>query len=59
MTDAISIKDLANTLDELEAKGDVARRNLQDATTEYRTVQAEVAQFKGKYGRVLQMMRED
>jgi len=59
MTDAISVQDLIATMAELEAKGAVARRNLQDARDEFQTVRTEVTQFKRKYGRVLQMMKED
>jgi hypothetical protein len=59
MTDAISVQDLIVEQEGLLAEGEAARRKLQDAEMEYKEVRGRVQAFNSKYGRVLQMMKED
>lgn len=54
-----SVAELEQMSDSLQAAHDEAQVKLQDAQAEYNEASAALVKFRKKYGRVLQMMRED
>ena len=59
MTDAVSITKIQIEQDGLQAEFEQAQKILQDATVEYKEIKTRLVKFNNKYGRVLQMMKED
>lgn len=59
MTDAISVADLQKKQGELQETFEKSQKSLQDAKAGYDKAKAELVAFNNKFGRVLQMMRED
>jgi len=59
MTDAVSIKDIQAQQDVLQKAYDAATIVFNDARAKHQEVKGELMVFNNKYGRVLQLMKED
>jgi len=59
MTDAISIEELQAQQTSLQEIFEVAQAKYHDSKVACDTVETDLLKFNAKYGRVLQMMRED
>lgn len=54
-----SVKEMEQMQGTLQAAYDAALKSSQDAQEELKKAKFELVEFNNKYGRVLQMMRED
>jgi len=59
MTDAISIQQVRDEQKVLQAEFEEARQTVYDAKEKYTEAKAVLMKFNNKFGRVLEMMKED